>query len=429
MHSNTPLSAGTPGATKRPSARFPLQNSSITHLFTHLSTKHSFTKKSLRESVPRRLRGSDRGRDRVCLFMYHSLAWHWRSSHVLVRCSFLPSRFLVIVNNFCSLLGRGGLVNVLLLIIPVAALALFPAPASFRAIGLAVNAVAVLLPVVPVAFVLAAVLPGIDTESVLAVIQVVAFVLAAVFPSIDALSVHIIVAPLAVIFATVGPDVKADTVDFVFKPLAVVAAAVVPDVATASVLHTLLVTALVAGAVRPGLHTSAVLQVVLPVALVLGAVHVHVDAVAVGLVIFPLAFVNISVCVPELSSAIGLVVAPLALVLGVVGPDLDAGPVTHAVLQVATVDGPVFEDELFNELQALLFGLNLQVCEHGVVGEEELRGAGQPLRSLAVLQPAIAIVAVSLGVRSEPLLFAARNKHAIPVRISPHRQTDRCSKR
>ena len=64
---------------------------------------------------------------------------------------------------------RGSMVEVHLVVL-MHTLPLLPASAALSSVGLSVNSVSVLLAIVPVALVLAAVLPRVDAKSVLAVI-------------------------------------------------------------------------------------------------------------------------------------------------------------------------------------------------------------------------------------------------------------------
>ena len=64
---------------------------------------------------------------------------------------------------------RGSMVEVHL-VVPMHSLAFLPASTALSSVGLSVNSVSVLLAIVPVALVLATVLPRVDAESVLAVI-------------------------------------------------------------------------------------------------------------------------------------------------------------------------------------------------------------------------------------------------------------------
>ena len=271
-------------------------------------------------------------------------------------------------------------VNCTLLVVEVAVvatvnpsdtLAVFPDASSITAI-LSVDALTMLLSILPPAFVLLSVVPGVDSVSVFSIILVLTFVHSAVFPGVNTFTVHIIVSPLAVILSAIRPHVDTFAVDLVLAPFSFVHASVVPDVLAVSVLHALLVASLVLGAILPGFHALAVLEVVLPVAFVLGTVDVNVDSITIGFVILPLTFIDVSVSVPELSTAIGLVFSPFALVLGVVRPDLNTRSVTHVVQEVAAVDGTVLKGQLLDELKSLFGGISLELHKIRIISCKEL---------------------------------------------------------
>lgn len=126
-----------------------------------------------------------------------------------------------------------------------------------------------------------------------------------------------------------------------------------------SVFLALLVGTVVARAILPGFHTLTILEIILPVTFVLSAIYVNVDSVAIGFVILPLSVVNVTISMPEFSFAVGLIFPPFTLVFGVIGPDLDAGTVSHFILEVAFVDSAVFKGQLLNKLEAILDSLGL----------------------------------------------------------------------
>jgi hypothetical protein len=140
-----------------------------------------------------------------------------------------------------------------------------------------------------------------------------------------------------------------------------------------TVLHSLLVAAFIATAILPALHALAVLQVIFPLAFVLRAINMNVDAISISLIVFPLAVVDVAIRVPEFAAAISLVLTPLAFIASIVRPDLDAGTMTHFVQQITLVDCTIFESELFDELEAVIERLLLELEEVRVLGGEKLR--------------------------------------------------------
>ena len=64
----------------------------------------------------------------------------------------------------------GGSMVEIHFVVPMHSLALLPTAAALSSVGLSIKSVSVLLAIVPIALVLAAVLPRVDAESVLAII-------------------------------------------------------------------------------------------------------------------------------------------------------------------------------------------------------------------------------------------------------------------
>ena len=68
---------------------------------------------------------------------------------------------------------------------------------------------------------------------------------------------------------------------------------------------------------------------------------VYVDYITVCLVVYPLIFIDVSVCVPEPARLVSFIVAPLVFILRKIGPNLDSGLVSHAVLETIQLRLPV----------------------------------------------------------------------------------------
>lgn len=93
-----------------------------------------------------------------------------------------------------------------------------------------VSALAMLASVQPLAIVLAAIGPHVDTTAVLAVLFVLSLVPATVLPGINSVTVHVIVDPFALILTAIDPFVCASSMDLVFEPVTCVLAAIFPSV-------------------------------------------------------------------------------------------------------------------------------------------------------------------------------------------------------
>lgn len=69
------------------------------------------------------------------------------------------------------LLSGSHLINTLiLLVVPVHALALMPLAAALSPVGLPINAIAVLFSILPVTLILASILPGVDAKAMLPIV-------------------------------------------------------------------------------------------------------------------------------------------------------------------------------------------------------------------------------------------------------------------
>ena len=103
-----------------------------------------------------------------------------------------------------------------------------PDAAALLAI-LHIDALAMLLPVLPLTVVAAAIGPREGAEAVLLVLFVVADVSTAVWPGEVSTTLHFGVDPGAVVGATVGPGIHADAVELIVEEVTFVAALVGPD--------------------------------------------------------------------------------------------------------------------------------------------------------------------------------------------------------
>jgi len=91
-----------------------------------------------------------------------------------------------------------------------------------RFIAVDIRAEAVLLSLVPPAFVRATIRPHVETVALLLIIVVLAVVTHAIRVYVNSDTRHIVVDPLAVVFAAVLPQVGAVAIDFIIDPLAFV---------------------------------------------------------------------------------------------------------------------------------------------------------------------------------------------------------------
>ena len=93
-----------------------------------------------------------------------------------------------------------------------------------------VSTLAMLATVQPLAVVLAAIGPHVDTATVLAVLFVLSLVPTTILPGVNAVTVHVVVYPFALILAAIDPFVCASSMDLVFEPVTCVLAAIFPSV-------------------------------------------------------------------------------------------------------------------------------------------------------------------------------------------------------
>lgn len=148
----------------------------------------------------------------------------------------------------------------LVILEPFDSLAHLPNAVPFLAL-LYIDALSVLLALVPLALVAATIGPCESTDSVFLIVTVLAYVLASIAPGEDAASFHPVVNPIALVHPAVRPDVFAHTVDIVLIEVSVVRALVTPDKLAFSVLHAFDIFSRVLGTVRPLLNTLSMLFV------------------------------------------------------------------------------------------------------------------------------------------------------------------------
>ena len=70
--------------------------------------------------------------------------------------------------------------------------------------------------------------------------------------------------------------------------------------------------------------------------------------------------------------------------------------------QLTLVHGAILEDQLVDELEALLLRRCFELCEQLILCEVELGGPGYPVGCLSILYPAVTVVPI---VPSKPFLF------------------------
>ena len=89
------------------------------------------------------------------------------------------------------------------------------------------------------------------------------------------------------------------------------------------------------------------------------------------------------------------------------------------VKQLTLVHGAILEDELVDELEALLLRRRLQISQQLVLREVELGRPRYSVRRLSVLDPAVTVVPI---VASEPFLFR-KGKKLVNSSQRPHVQS------
>ena len=181
-----------------------------------------------------------------------------------------------------------------------------------------------LLTGLPVASVYAAVGIGVDAVALLLVVYVMAAIVASVGPPVVTLAVHVVVLPVAFVRAAVLPLVDAIAGDLVVLPGALEDASIGPGVNSVAILHSVLVISIVPCAIGPGLLALTLLDIVHPFALVATSIDVSVDAVPVSLVGPELADVDVALGVPERTLAFSFIILPVSLVDGAVDPLLNS---------------------------------------------------------------------------------------------------------
>lgn len=140
---------------------------------------------------------------------------------------------LILFINLCrqnesESLGRGGF-GLYALVEPLDPLGALPDALALEALLVCVVALAVLLTVLPLAFVHPAVGPDELAEAVLFVVQVLSFEKAAVRPPVFALTAHLIALPAPVIYLIIWPDILAISFNVVHIEFALVVGAIAKE--------------------------------------------------------------------------------------------------------------------------------------------------------------------------------------------------------
>lgn len=132
------------------------------------------------------------------------------------------------------------------LIKPLDALAVFPESAlDFVILWHQVRTDAMLLALVPVAFVAATICPCINAKTVLFIIFILALIHAAIVPDVYAHAFHIVLVPLTFVSAAIQPRVDTNSGYLVLLPVTHVLRAVIPLIAADAMLASECVIALV----------------------------------------------------------------------------------------------------------------------------------------------------------------------------------------
>mmetsp|Transcript_61552 Transcript_61552/g.172210 ORF Transcript_61552/g.172210 Transcript_61552/m.172210 type:complete len:324 (-) Transcript_61552:19-990(-) len=218
-----------------------------------------------------------------------------------------------------------------------------------RAAQVGGDAVAVLLPVLPLPVVAPPVRPSEGAVAVLQVVGVAADVDRAVRPIHAPPSVHVARLPTPAVHTAVGEGVPALAVHLVVEEVALVPGPGPRGVDALPVLAAVAELADVLRAVGPRLPAVALLCVVPPIALVDPAVHVNVPAVPVCLVSLPMALVGAATRGDEGPLAVGHAVLELAQVALAIG----SGEKTFAVPAPIQPLAPVPRAALDLRLRAL----------------------------------------------------------------------------
>lgn len=185
-----------------------------------------------------------------------------------------------------------------------------------------VDALPVLLALVPLTLVAASVGPRECARAMFLIILVFAYVFAAVTPREHSSSLHPVINPISLEDTAVGPDVLANTVNIVLLEIAIVSALIAPNELSFAMFHTFHVFSRVLSAVRPLFDSLSMLLVVEPLALVPASIIVGVNSETIGLVFVPGAFVNIALSMDQTSISAGHAVFPKSIIPGSVGPNL-----------------------------------------------------------------------------------------------------------
>lgn len=145
------------------------------------------------------------------------------------------------------------------------------------------------------------------------IIFIVAFISAAIWPGMLSFSVFEVVMPLSIVLPPVSPDSPPDPVNHVVVPVSSVLAFVGPDISAVALLFAFMIASLILAAGSPDFGAVAMLQVVPPCALE-PAPFPDQNPSATGHIVGEVALVGIPIGESELALAAGPAIHPVALV-------------------------------------------------------------------------------------------------------------------
>ena len=186
-----------------------------------------------------------------------------------------------------------------------------------------VDALTMLLSILPVTVVLTTIRPGKHSMTLLFIIHVLTFILSSIGPCKYTCTIHLVVLPLSVVLSAIGPSVNTVTMDVVLLEFAGVSGTISPEELTSSVLLTVAVLALIAGIVRPDFLAITMLLILKPVSFVASAICVMIISKSVCFVIFPLAIIDVTICVNKATTTHRLVSSPVTFIERAINPDLN----------------------------------------------------------------------------------------------------------
>ena len=167
---------------------------------------------------------------------------------------------------------------------PLSSLAFDPDPDATLACSVGKFTLTMLFSDCPIAFVLFAVRPNVDTESVLHIFVVLSLIFPSIRPRVHATDIELILLPSPIIPSPIRPIIDSLAVNEIVRPLSTVRITIIPLVNSLAVLHTDVERTFVHASILETLSSVSFFEVVNPTSRICHATRVLVSAMPICLV-------------------------------------------------------------------------------------------------------------------------------------------------